>query len=66
MKIRMKALAAGPDGIMLPGQVYEVAAAEGKSLVEGGFAESLEQPVVKKKTTTPTTPAPTGEGQEPQ
>lgn len=51
MKIRMKALAAGPDGIMLPEQVYEVDAATGKALVDGGYAESLERPVAKKKVT---------------
>lgn len=71
MKIRMKATAAGPDGVMLPEHIYEVDTATGKALVEGGYAESLDQPVVKKKATTPT-PTPTGdgdnsgEGQEPQ
>jgi len=38
MKIKMLTLAAGPGGVRQPGQIYEVAEKEAKSLIEGGYA----------------------------
>lgn len=42
MKIEMKTLAAGPDGVMLPGKTYEVSEKKGKDLVDGRFAVESE------------------------
>lgn len=44
VKIRMKSLAAGPDGVFSPGSVYEVDPMLGGSLVRAGAAELLSDP----------------------
>lgn len=41
MKIKMKKLAAGPDGVMHPGKEYDMSDATGKQLVDGGYAERV-------------------------
>jgi hypothetical protein len=49
MKIRMLTLSAGPEGVRQQGGVYEVKAAEGKSLAAAGHAEILDTPKKPKK-----------------
>lgn len=51
MRVKFKAIDAGPAGVRLPGTVVEVDATEGKALVEGGFAELVEDTPKKAKTT---------------
>ena len=46
MKVRLKTLMAGPDGVFPPGSVIEVSIEESRSLIAGGFAESLVAPSV--------------------
>ena len=41
MLIRMRTLAAGPSGVFMPSQEYDVPASEAKSLVAGGYAEAV-------------------------
>lgn len=41
MKIRMKTLAAGPDGILSPGQEVDLPADKARALIEGGYAEAV-------------------------
>ena len=41
MKIRMKSLMAGPDGIYHPGQEVEVADDLAKALIKAGYAEEI-------------------------
>ncbi len=45
MKIRMKTLSCGPDGTLLPGKVYDLPDAEAKALVNGLYAERVENPL---------------------
>lgn len=47
MKVKMKTLAAGPDGLYQPGQVVEVSAAQAQAFLEAGYAE----PVKKRRET---------------
>jgi len=44
MKVRLKTLMAGPEGVFLPGSVIEVSSEEARALIAGGFAEPAEQP----------------------
>lgn len=39
MRIRMLTLSAGPEGTMLPGQVYDVTRAVARELIAGAYAE---------------------------
>lgn len=41
MRIQMKTLAAGPNGVRIPGKTYDVAEDEGRGLVDGGAAVAL-------------------------
>ena len=43
MKIRLKTLMAGPEGVFPPGSVIEVSPEEARTLIAGGFAEQVEQ-----------------------
>lgn len=43
MKIKMRTKSAGPEGVMLPGQVYDVSEAEGKALCNGRYAEEVKE-----------------------
>lgn len=38
MKVKMRTLDAGPDGVKHPGKTYDVSEAEGKALIAGGYA----------------------------
>jgi len=43
MKIKMKTLAAGPDGVWPPGSIRDVPEAEAKALIKGRYAEPVEE-----------------------
>lgn len=43
MRIKMKTLAAGPNGVLSPGQEVEVAGDLARALIEGGYAEAVEK-----------------------
>ena len=43
MKVRLKTLMAGPEGVFLPGSVIEVFHEEANALIAGGFAEPAGQ-----------------------
>lgn len=43
-RILMKALAAGPDGVLQPGTAVDVPDAQAAELIAGGYAEDLAQP----------------------
>lgn len=42
MKVRFKALSAGPNGVIRPGDVVDVSRNEAMTLVDCGYAEALE------------------------
>jgi hypothetical protein len=44
IRIRMRTLAAGPAGVMLSGEEYDVEAGLGAGLVAGGYAEPVGAP----------------------
>jgi len=58
MKVKMRTLAAGPNGNLEPGQIYEVPDGVGRAFVSGGYAENAD-PVVKE----PARETATGRGQ---
>lgn len=39
MRVRFKSISAGPNGVRLPGQEFEVSDEEGFALIEGRYAE---------------------------
>jgi hypothetical protein len=43
MKVKMITLDAGPEGVKQPGQIYNVDDKEGKDLLDGGYAEKVEE-----------------------
>jgi hypothetical protein len=43
MKIRLKTLMAGPDGVATPGSVIEASDDEARMLIDGGFAEAVQR-----------------------
>jgi hypothetical protein len=43
MKIRMNTLAAGPQGVLLAGQVYEVSPEVGRDLIAGSYAAPVSE-----------------------
>lgn len=43
MKIRMLTLAAGPDGVLQPGQEVDLPGEQARALIEGGYAEAVEK-----------------------
>lgn len=49
MKIKMITLEAGPEGIKQPGGIYDVDPKEGKTLVDGGYAEAVDEPKEEPK-----------------
>lgn len=53
-KVRMNQLAAGPAGVMLAGQEYEVSGALGSALVSSGAAEWSGAPPREEAVTVPT------------
>jgi hypothetical protein len=42
MKVKMKKLMAGPDGVVKPGEIITVSNFKGEALVNGGYAELIE------------------------
>ncbi|NRF91536.1 hypothetical protein HQN89_10945 [Paenibacillus frigoriresistens] len=42
MRIRMKTMSAGPEGVMQQGVIYNVSDEEAKALVEGNYAEFVD------------------------
>jgi hypothetical protein len=45
----MKSLDAGPNGVRLIGQIYDVDDKEGKELIKGGYAEKVEEQKPQKQ-----------------
>jgi hypothetical protein len=45
MKVRLKTLMAGPDGVFGPGSVVDIDIDQAEVLVSAGYAECLERPV---------------------
>jgi hypothetical protein len=43
MKIKMKTLQAGPDGVRLPDHIYPVPDAEARVLITGGYAVEVKE-----------------------
>jgi predicted RNA-binding protein with TRAM domain len=43
MKIKMLALAAGPEGNYYTGTIYDVSEAEGSAFIKGGYAVLVEE-----------------------
>lgn len=41
MNVKMRTLAAGPNGVYNAGQVVSVTPAEGQALIKGGYAEGV-------------------------
>ncbi len=56
MKIRLKTLMAGPDGVFQPGSVIDRPNEEAEALISAGYAECLE-PRIETATTEPGTRA---------
>ncbi len=48
MKIRMRTLAAGPNGVLEVGKTYDIEDKEAKQLIEGRYAVSVEDPAAEK------------------
>lgn len=44
MRVKMKTLSAGPEGVVPPGGIANVSPIEAKDLVSGGYAEYVDQP----------------------
>jgi hypothetical protein len=44
MKVRLKTLMAGPEGVFPPGSVIDLDASEADALIAAGYAERLERP----------------------
>lgn len=53
MKIRMKSISAGPDGVFGIGALRELPDAEAAELVKGGYAEAAEPSVPERATLAP-------------
>jgi hypothetical protein len=49
MKIKMKTTSAGPDGIRMAGQIVDTDLKEAKELIDGGYAEAVEEPEDEEK-----------------
>ncbi len=45
MKVKLKTLMAGPEGVFQPGSVIDLAMDEADSLVAAGYAELVDRPV---------------------
>ncbi len=48
--IKMRTLAAGPDGTLDPGRTYPVDDKTAAALAKGGFADYIDPPVMEKAT----------------
>ena len=49
MKIRLKTLVAGPEGVSLPGSLIEHSPEEARTLIAGGYAEAVPRPAAQEK-----------------
>ena len=45
MKVRLKTLMAGPEGVFQPGSVVDLESDHAEALISGGYAERMERPV---------------------
>jgi len=45
MKVRLKTLMAGPEGVFQPGSVIDIDPDKAGALISAGYAEHLERPV---------------------
>jgi hypothetical protein len=45
MKVRLKTLMAGPEGVFSPGAVIDAGTEEAEALIAGGYAERVDPPV---------------------
>jgi hypothetical protein len=45
MRVRLKTMMAGPEGVFQPGSVIDLEVDEAEALVSAGYAELLERPV---------------------
>jgi len=45
MRVRLKTLMAGPQGVFQPGSVIDLDIDEAEALVSAGYAEPLERPI---------------------
>jgi len=45
MKVRLKTLMAGPEGVFHPGSVVHVTEDEAEAMVSAGYAERLDRPL---------------------
>lgn len=43
MRVKMKTLMAGPDGIRKPDTIHDLPTAEAEALIAGGYAEKVEK-----------------------
>lgn len=43
-RVLMRSLAAGPDGVLLPGAAVDLPDAQAAELIAGGYADDLAQP----------------------
>ena len=53
MKIRMKTIMAGPDGVVLAGQIVDLPAAKAIELLNGGYAHAVDPPATETATIEP-------------
>ena len=53
MKVKMRSLSAGPNGVFEPGSVVEVSHKEAKELIRGGFATPVKSTEVRKAVAPP-------------
>lgn len=44
MKVKMRTTAAGPEGVQLAGQIYDLPDAAAKAYVNAGSAEAIDKP----------------------
>ncbi|OPX87738.1 MAG: hypothetical protein A4E53_02360 [Pelotomaculum sp. PtaB.Bin104] len=47
MKVKIKTIMAGPDGSYMPGDEPDLSGVTTQDLIAGGFAEAIEEPVIK-------------------
>ena len=59
MKVRMRTLAAGPGGVLRPGQVVDLPEKQARALIQGGYAEEVIPSDVERGERAGARPAPT-------
>jgi hypothetical protein len=52
-RVRMKTLAAGPDGVLQAGQVVDLPSQQAKAFLDGGYAEEFVESKVERATKEP-------------